>query len=177
MALVGPPLPQEIQSVQLKRMPGAGSRSRQQCRSSPQGAEEEDAARGDFPRDEAARPLRKALRKEGPRKGRSRAPRAQARAQEAAARRPAADEAEAGIRRRPGRRTRRSQRRPRWPRRRSAWSALTCLYGSERADAGLRVRVFILTMHFARARVTNSQTARDPCIAWQIRSPSLFLEP
>src|SRR6202022_251109 len=50
-------------------------------------------------RDEAPRSLRKALREEGPRKGRGRAPRAQARAQEAAARRPVTDEAEAGVRR------------------------------------------------------------------------------
>src|SRR3979409_2459417 len=81
-------------------MPRAGSRPRKQRRPSPQGAEEEDAARGYFPRDEAPRPLRKALREEGPRKGRSGAPRAQAGPQEAAARRPAADEAEAGVRRR-----------------------------------------------------------------------------
>src|SRR4030081_100596 len=128
MALVGPPLAQEFQSDQLKRMPGAGSRSRQQCRSSPQGAEEEDAARGDFPRDEAPRSLRKALREEGPRKGRSRAPRPQAGAQEAAARRLAADEAEAGVRRRSGRRAWWPRRRPGRPRCRSPRAALSRLF-------------------------------------------------
>src|SRR5262245_26669625 len=55
----------------------AGSRSRQQRRSGPQGAEEEDAARGDLPRDEAARPLRKTLRKARPREGGSHPSRAQ----------------------------------------------------------------------------------------------------
>jgi len=40
------------------------SGSRQQCRSGPQGAQEEDAARGHFPRDETPRALRKTLRKE-----------------------------------------------------------------------------------------------------------------
>src|SRR5262249_1975963 len=73
----------------------AGSRSRQQRRPGPQGAEEEDAARGYFPRDEAPRSLRKALRKESPRKGGSDPPGAQARAQADAARGSPADEAEA----------------------------------------------------------------------------------
>src|SRR3954466_6311562 len=99
MAFVGPPL-SLFQSDQLKRMPGAGSRSRQQCRSSPQGAEKEDAARGDFPRDEAPRPLRKTVGKEGPGAGRSDSPRPQARPQEDAARGSAADEAEDRARRR-----------------------------------------------------------------------------
>src|ERR1700745_872803 len=95
----------------------AGSRPRQQCRPGPQGAEEKDAARGHFPRNEAPRPLREALREESPRKGRSRAPRAQAGPQEVAARRPAADEAEAGVRRRSRWRSRRW-----WPQRPGRWS-------------------------------------------------------
>src|ERR1051325_3783206 len=143
MALFGPRFLTRFQSDQLKRMPGAGSRSRQQCRSSPQGAEEEDAARGDFPRDEAPRPLRKALREKGPRKGRSRAPRTQARPQEIAARRPAADEAEAGIRCGAWR----TRRRPGWTRRRPARPALI-LSAAEAGNAGPTVRVFILTGAF-----------------------------
>src|SRR5262249_30450388 len=80
---------------------------RQQCRSGPQGAEEEDAARGHFPRDEAPRPLRKTLREEGAREGGSDPPGAQARAQAHAARRSVADETEAcsGRPRRPRTRT------------------------------------------------------------------------
>src|SRR6185437_6033965 len=104
--------------------------------SSPQGAEEEDAAGGYFPRDEAPRALRKALREEGPRKGGSRAPRAQAGPQEVAARRPAADEAEAGVRR--GSRRRRA-RRSRWrPRRcgRRTPSALSQVQISRYENAG-----------------------------------------
>src|SRR5262249_24143873 len=66
-----------------------------QCRSGPQGAEEEDAARGHFPRDEAPRPLRKTLREKGAREGGSDPPGAQARAQAHAARRLVADEAAA----------------------------------------------------------------------------------
>src|SRR5258705_12232606 len=81
-------------------MPRSGAGSRYQCRSSPEGAEEEGAARGYFPRDEVRRSLGKALREESPRKGGSHTPRAQARPQEAAARRSAADEAEAGVWRR-----------------------------------------------------------------------------
>src|SRR5262249_2863830 len=77
----------------LKR---AGSRPRQQCRPSPQGAEEEDAARGHLPRDEASRTLRKTLRKEGPREGGSDPPGAQACPQAHAARGAVADEAAAG---------------------------------------------------------------------------------
>src|SRR5260370_32119281 len=73
----------------------AGSRSRQQCRPGPQGAQEEDAARGDFPRDEAPRPLRKTIREEGARTGGSDPPGAQAGAQARAARRPAAQQAQA----------------------------------------------------------------------------------
>src|SRR5260370_10772800 len=80
----------------------AGSRSRQQCRPGPQGAEEEDAARGDFPRDEAPRPLRKTLREEGAREGGSDPPGAQAGAQARAARRALAQQAQApGPSRRP----------------------------------------------------------------------------
>jgi len=41
------------QPLDRKGTPRAGFRPRQQCRPSPQGAEEEDAARGHFPRDEA----------------------------------------------------------------------------------------------------------------------------
>jgi hypothetical protein len=48
-----------------RRSKRASSGSRQQRRSSPEGAEEEDAARGHFPRDEASRSLRKAVGKEG----------------------------------------------------------------------------------------------------------------
>src|SRR5258705_6965072 len=88
-------------------MPRSGAGSRYQCRSSPEGAEEEGAARGYFPRDEVRRSLGKALREESPRKGGSHTPRAQARPQEAAARRSAADEAEAGV-------WRRSRRGARW---------------------------------------------------------------
>src|SRR6266496_1057623 len=73
----------------------AGSRPRQQCRPGPQGAEEEDAARGHFPRDEAPRPLRKTLREEGAREGGSHPPGAQAGAQARATRGPAAQQAQA----------------------------------------------------------------------------------
>src|SRR5450759_1705761 len=79
-----------------RRSKRASSRSRQQRRPGPQGAQEEDAARGHFPRDEASRPLRKTLGKEGAGKGGSDPPRPQAGAQEDAARRPAADEAARG---------------------------------------------------------------------------------
>src|SRR5262249_6542357 len=72
--------------------------------SGPQGAQEENAARGDFPRDEAPRPLRETLRKEGPGEGGSDPPRPQACPQTHAARGTAADEAEADTRR-PWRRT------------------------------------------------------------------------
>src|SRR5262245_14883401 len=85
-------------------MPRAGSRPGQQRRPGPQGAQEEDAARGDFPRDEASRPLREAIRKEGPGEGGGDPPRPQARPQAHAARGPAADEAEAHTGR-PWRRT------------------------------------------------------------------------
>src|ERR1700722_12725606 len=74
----------------------AGTRSRQQCRSGPQGPQEENATRGNFPRNEASRPLREALGEEGARKGRGRSARAQARSQEVATRGPASDETEAG---------------------------------------------------------------------------------
>src|ERR1700722_15582756 len=47
----------------------AGTRSRQQCRSSPQGPQEEDAAGGNLSRNEASRTLREAFREEGARKG------------------------------------------------------------------------------------------------------------
>src|ERR1700744_1740614 len=97
----------------------ASSRSRQQRRPGPQGAQEEDAARGHFPRDETPRPLRKTLRKESAREGGSDPPRPQAGAQEDAARRPAADEAARGSR--CGRRTGWSGRRPWWPQRRVAF--------------------------------------------------------
>src|SRR6476619_4688862 len=63
----------------------AGSRPRQQRRPGPQGAQEEDAARGHFPRDETPRPLRKTIRKESAGKGGSDPPGPQARAQEDAA--------------------------------------------------------------------------------------------
>src|SRR5262249_4535864 len=77
----------------------AGSRPRQQCRPGPQGAEEKDAARGYLPRDEAPRPLREAIGKEGAREGGGDPPRAQARAQAHPARGRPADETAA----RPGR--------------------------------------------------------------------------
>src|SRR5271166_4875722 len=73
----------------------AGTRSRQQCRSGPQGAQEEDAARGNFSRDEASRSLREAVRKEGARKGGGGAARAEAGAQEVAARRLVAGQGQA----------------------------------------------------------------------------------
>src|ERR1700745_2769515 len=73
----------------------AGSRPRQQCRPGPQGAEEKDAARGHFPRDEAPRTLRKALRKEGAGEGGTDPPRPKARRQTCPARRSAARQAEA----------------------------------------------------------------------------------
>src|ERR1700730_6606342 len=50
------------QSLDQRRIPSASSRTRQQCGPSPEGIEEEDAARGRLSRDEAARSLRKALR-------------------------------------------------------------------------------------------------------------------
>ena len=74
----------------------ASTRSRQQRGSGPQGAQEEDAARGHFPRDEASRPLREAVREAGAREGGGGSARAQARSQEAAARGPPSDQAEAG---------------------------------------------------------------------------------
>src|SRR5438309_12072800 len=67
---------------------GSDFRPRQQRRPGPQGAEEEDAARGLVPRDEAARALRKAVREARPSEGGSRAPGAQAGPQAGAARRP-----------------------------------------------------------------------------------------
>src|ERR1700727_3141893 len=51
------------------RIVRAGTRSRQQCRSSPQGPQEEDATRRNLPRNEASRTLREALREEGAREG------------------------------------------------------------------------------------------------------------
>src|SRR5271166_6159435 len=74
-------------SASKHRVTRASTRSRQQCRSGPQGAQEKDAARGNFSRDEASRSLREAVRKEGARKGGGGAARAQAGAQEVAARR------------------------------------------------------------------------------------------
>src|ERR1035437_5149463 len=91
------------QPLNQRGTPRAGTRPRQQCRPSPQGAEEEDATRGHLPRDEAPRPLRETLREESPREGGSHPPRPQARAQEIAARGPAADEA-SGDPRGPGKR-------------------------------------------------------------------------
>ena len=66
----------------------AGHRQGQQCRPGAEGAEEEDAARGHLPRDEASRSLRKAIREEGAREGRRRPPRPQARPQARPARGP-----------------------------------------------------------------------------------------
>src|SRR5262249_16672852 len=74
----------------------AGSRPRQQRRPGPQGAQEKDAARGDFPRDEASRPLRKAIREEGAGAGGGHPPGPQAGAQARPARRPVAGQAQAG---------------------------------------------------------------------------------
>src|SRR6478752_3781100 len=91
-------------SDQQRRSKRASTRSRQQRRSGPEGAEEEDAARGHFPRNEASRPLRKTIGKEGAGKGGSDPPGPQARAQEDAARGTAADEAPSGSRRRSWRR-------------------------------------------------------------------------
>src|ERR1035437_5557545 len=81
------------QPLNQRGTPRAGTRPRQQCRPSPQGAEEEDAARGHLPRDETPRPLREPLREESSREGGSHPPRPQARPQEDAARGSAADEA------------------------------------------------------------------------------------
>src|SRR5438309_8396143 len=67
---------------------GSDFRPRQQRRPGPEGAEEEDAARGLVPRDEAARALREALREARPPEGRGRAPRPQAGPQARPARRP-----------------------------------------------------------------------------------------
>src|ERR1035437_37509 len=86
------------QPLNQRGTPRAGTRPRQQCRPGSQGAEEEDAARGHLPRDEAPRPLRETLREESPREGGSHQPRPQARDQEIAARGPAADEASGGPR-------------------------------------------------------------------------------
>src|SRR6516165_5112825 len=69
-----------------RKAPLAGSSSRQQRRSSPQGAEEEDAARGHIPGDEAPELLRETLREARSRAGRGRATRAQACPQARAAR-------------------------------------------------------------------------------------------
>src|SRR5260370_42586242 len=94
------PWPSGPLTVRSKRnTPRAGSRPRQQCRPSPQGAEEEDAARGRIPRDETPRPLRKTLREEGPGEDGSHPPRPQARPQKAATRGFAADEASGNPRR------------------------------------------------------------------------------
>src|SRR5579863_5065566 len=73
--------PPPVTPNRLEMEARAGTRSRQQRRSSPQGAQEEDAARGRLPRDEAPPQLRKAVRTPGPRKGRGGAARPQARAQ------------------------------------------------------------------------------------------------
>jgi len=81
------------QPLRSKRKPSAGSRPRQQCRSGPQGVEEEDAARRRLPRDEAPKALRKALREENPGEGGSHPTRPQARTQKVAARRSTTDEA------------------------------------------------------------------------------------
>src|ERR1035437_2240787 len=91
------------QPLNQRGTPRAGTRPRQQCLPSSQGTEEEDAARGHLPRDEAPRPLRETLREESPREGGSHPPRPQARAQEIAARGPAADEV-SGDPRGPGKR-------------------------------------------------------------------------
>src|SRR6185437_3642987 len=130
--------------------------------SSPQGAEEEDAAGGYFPRDEAPRALRKALREEGPRKGGSRAPRAQAGPQEVAARRPAADEAEAGVRR--GSRRRRA-RRSRWrPRRcgRRTPSALSQVQISRYENAGPGPAFFVAASRFAMGEIIAESPSGTP---------------
>src|SRR5262249_23311367 len=71
---------------------------RQQCRPSPQGVEEEDAARRPFPRDEAPQALRETLREESPGEGGSRPSRPQARPQKITARGSATDEASGGPR-------------------------------------------------------------------------------
>src|SRR5262249_35070863 len=93
-----------------RRSKRASSRSRQQRRPSPEGAEEEDAARGHFPRDEASRPLRKTIGKEGAGEGGSDPPGPQARAQKDAARRPPARQATSRSRRRSRRRRSRASR-------------------------------------------------------------------
>src|SRR5690606_11583825 len=72
----------------LTGTPRAGTRPRQQYRPGASRAEEEDAARRHFPRDEDARTLREAFREARTRKGRSGAPRTQAGAQARPARRP-----------------------------------------------------------------------------------------
>src|SRR6516225_1123870 len=54
------------QLLDRRGMPHAGSRPRQQCRPSPQGAEEEDAARRRLPQDEAPQALRKTLGEKSP---------------------------------------------------------------------------------------------------------------
>src|SRR5438067_5520086 len=65
----------------------ANHRSRQQCRPGAARAQEEAAARGRLPRDEAAPPLREAVGEARPRARRSDPPRPQARAQARRARR------------------------------------------------------------------------------------------
>src|SRR5205085_9647045 len=84
-------------SVGRRGSSGSDFRPRQQRRPSPQGAEEEDAARRLVPRNEAARPLRKALRKARPPEGGGRAPGPQAGPQARPARGPdrRAEEADA----------------------------------------------------------------------------------
>src|SRR6185437_2140461 len=80
-------------SEQQLRSKRASSRSRQQRRPSPQGAQEKDAARRHFPRDETSRSLRKTIGTKGAGKGGSDPSGPQARAQEDAARRPASGQA------------------------------------------------------------------------------------
>src|SRR4029079_4194974 len=97
-------------SEHQRRSKRASSRSRQQRRPGPEGAQKEDAARGHFPRDETPRPLRKTIGKEGAEKGGGAPPGPQARAQEDAARRSVACQAASRSRRWLG------ARRPPWAR-------------------------------------------------------------
>src|SRR5262249_17906601 len=124
-----------------------------------QGAEKEDAARGHLPRDEAPRPLRKTLREEGPRKGGSRAPCSQACPQEAAARRVAADEAEADVRCWLRTRARRIGRPRCTGLSRDARSRVRLITVWTRGPHGPRCRFWRLL--FAARRATNTSRARE----------------
>src|SRR5262249_55042626 len=73
--LFPPSRPRQLSQLNARKAPLAGSSPRQQRRSGPQGAQEEDAARGHFSGDEAPQLLRETLREARARASRSRAAR------------------------------------------------------------------------------------------------------